>query len=67
MKEWTESVQRMIDWIETHPDQNKVLENLSDESRHVLSTLAYKEYRDHYSEEANYKMLLEIYKSVNKK
>ena len=27
MKEWTESVQRMIDWIETHPDQNKVLEN----------------------------------------
>ena len=31
MKEWTESVQRMIDWIEAHPDQNKVLENVSDE------------------------------------
>ena len=48
-------------------DTVRKAESLSDESRHVLSTLAYKEYRDHYSEEANYKMLLEIYKSVNKK
>ena len=31
MKEWNEAVQRMIEWIETHPDQNRVLENLSDE------------------------------------
>ena len=31
MKEWIEAVQQMIDWIETHPDQNKVLENLSNE------------------------------------
>ena len=31
MKEWTETVQRMIDWIEDHPEQNRILENLSDE------------------------------------
>ncbi len=48
-------------------DTVRKAEGLSGESRKVLSTLAYKEYRDHYSEEANYKMLLEIYKSVNKK
>ncbi len=31
MKEWNEAVQRMIEWIETHPEQNRVLESLSDE------------------------------------
>lgn len=29
MKEWTEAVQYMIDWIEEHIDENRVLENLS--------------------------------------
>lgn len=29
MKEWSETVQHMIDWIENHVDQNKILENLS--------------------------------------
>ncbi len=31
MKEWCGAVQRMIDWIEEHPDRNKVLESLSEE------------------------------------
>ena len=31
MKEWIEVVQRMIDWIEEHVEQNKMLTSLSDE------------------------------------
>ncbi|MBO4281073.1 MAG: helix-turn-helix domain-containing protein, partial [Lachnospiraceae bacterium] len=31
MKEWVKVVQRMIDWIEEHTDQNRMLENLSAE------------------------------------
>ncbi len=48
-------------------DTVRKAESLSDDSREVLSKLAYKEYKDYYCEEANYKKLLEIYSSVIKK
>ena len=31
MKEWAEVVQQMIEWMELHPDRNRILEDLSDE------------------------------------
>lgn len=31
MKEWNEAVQRMIEWVEAHPEENRMLESLSDE------------------------------------
>ena len=43
------------------------MENLSDESYEVLSKLAYKEYKEKYTEEINYRMLIDIYEKCTGK